>query len=133
MEDFLWWLSGVVQPHTGNGRRFGCPTANVSVDEDAPEGVFVSETFIDGRWRDSVLFIGVPAVDGDERRRAETHVFDIEDCDYYGQEITVRCIAVLRDLRSFPGGPSELVAQIALDLDHARRMHRDRRRTWTGR
>lgn len=131
MEEHLWSVSGVVQPHTGNGRRLGCPTANFPVDDDVPEGVFVSVTLIDERWRDSVLFIGVPAVEGDDRRRAETHVFDIEDRDYYGREITVRCIAVLRELRTFPGGTSELIAQIAQDLDHARRIHRDRRRSRT--
>lgn len=125
---FLWTVSGIVRPYTGNGRRFGCPTANFEVHDNVPEGIYVSETFLEERWHDSVLFVGVPAVAGDESRRAETHVFDVEDRDYYGLEVTVRCIELLREVQSFPRGEQALLEQIEQDLAQARRIHRERRR-----
>lgn len=128
MTQHLWSISGISRPYTGNGRRFGCPTANFPVDPGVPEGIYLSETLLNGVWHDSVLFVGTPEVEGDNCRRAETHIFDIEDRDYYGTEVVVHCIAALRPVGKFPDGELELRLQISRDLAWARIQHEYRRR-----
>ena len=53
----------------------------------------------------------------------EAHLFDI-DHDLYGQRLLVRLKAFLRPEQRF-AGIEELLAQISIDADHARRVLSD--------
>ena len=53
----------------------------------------------------------------------EAHLFD-HDCDLYGQRLLVRLKSFLRPEQRF-AGIDELLAQISVDADHARRILSD--------
>jgi riboflavin kinase/FMN adenylyltransferase len=83
-------LSGIVQPFKGNGRRLGYPTANLSVQTDLVDGVYFGwANLTQFVHQPALIFIGVPTTVGDTERRVETHVLDIPDVDYYGQQLTI--------------------------------------------
>lgn len=84
-------LTGEVTRFKGNGRKFGYPTANLSIETELQDGVYFGYADLHG-YQDhpSLIFVGVPTTVGDKERRVETHLLDIPDIDYYGETLTVR-------------------------------------------
>lgn len=82
-------ISGTVTKFKGNGRQLGYPTANMTVDTGAKDGVYFGFADMAGyRHQPSLVFVGVPTTMGDTDRRVEVHLLDIPDKDYYGERIT---------------------------------------------
>jgi riboflavin kinase/FMN adenylyltransferase len=108
-------IAGEVLQGDGRGRTLGFPTANVeSANEIVPaHGVYVTETLaLAGRFP-SVTNVGMrPTIDGVDLR-VETHLLGFDE-DLYGERVTVRFLAHLRDETQF-NDVTELADQIARD------------------
>lgn len=108
------------------GAEIGFPTANlhISPDDLCPRhGVYVVQVTYGGRCYGGVMNIGTNPTfdrDGDPTIMAETHIFDFNQ-DIYGQPIRINFLRFLRDERRF-SGTSELAAQIARDVEEARKV-----------
>ena len=116
-------VSGPVKAGDARGRLLGFPTLNVDIVDSRkllpPDGVYaVRVEGSRGRF-DGMMNLGGRPTFGDERRRIEVHLFDV-DGDFYGDRVDVAFVARLRDTMRF-SGPDALVAQLRLDADAARR------------
>lgn len=112
-------ITGVVKPFSGNGREFGYPTANIDVPASTPEGIFAGWTLLGGKKLASVQFIGQPVTMGETIKRAESHIFDFEDRDLYGEIIEMEVLKKLRDSIKFDSA-DELLKQMKKDETAAR-------------
>ncbi|TCK97943.1 riboflavin kinase/FMN adenylyltransferase [Natranaerovirga hydrolytica] len=99
------------------GRTLGFRTANISVGKEKLlplNGVYMTQTKINGIWYNSVTNIGVkPTVNGKEKN-VETHIFDI-DLDLYGHTIEVSILKLIREEEKF-GTLGQLKNQIEKDI-----------------
>jgi len=90
------------------GRKIGrdqlkYATANLKPDNFVipSNGVYVTFTLIDGKWRRSITNIGhKPTLGGEPEVTVETHVMDF-DKEIYGEKIRVRFLHRLRDEKRF--------------------------------
>ncbi|HZP39952.1 MAG TPA: bifunctional riboflavin kinase/FAD synthetase [Candidatus Binatia bacterium] len=116
-------LRGRVVAGDRRGRTLGFPTANLHVRPALllpPDGVYAVEVEVAGARRPGVLNVGVrPTFDG-RRRTIEAHLLDF-DGDLYRAWALARFVERLRGERAF-AGPEALRAQIAADVEHARRV-----------
>ena len=113
-------LTGGVQRGKGRGRRLGFPTLNFAPEQEClpPNGVYVTETVIEGQAHPSATNVGVrPTFDG-SRLLVESHLLDFSD-SVQPARLEVRFHDRLRDERKFPSGDA-LKAQIAEDVARAR-------------
>jgi riboflavin kinase/FMN adenylyltransferase len=97
------------------------PTANLRTERELlPRiGVYATRAVLDdGTEVDSVTNVGLrPTFDG-QGVRIEAHLLDAAE-DLYGRKLELRFVLRLRDEQKF-GGPEELRAQIARDIEAAR-------------
>jgi riboflavin kinase/FMN adenylyltransferase len=116
-------IEGVVVEGQKLGRTLGFPTANVELhDYVRPRlGVYATRTRLaDDRVVAGVSNLGCNPTTGLVTARLETWLFDFNE-DLYGQTIETELVAFLRPEVKFDGLDA-LVAQIAADADHARRL-----------
>jgi riboflavin kinase/FMN adenylyltransferase len=109
-------LLGRVVVGAGRGRAIGLPTANLDVGNACPpaNGVYAVLALVGGERRKGLCNIGVrPTFAAGLQPTIEVHLLDWSG-DLYGAELEVVFLARLRDERKF-AGPSDLLAQIALD------------------
>lgn len=115
---YAFSITSIVTEGHQEGRKIGFPTANISAPYGKivpSNGVYATETTIDGSSYPSVTNIGTrPTYDDDGHRSIETHVIGF-DGDLYGRSITVGFCRRLRDERQF-ASPEELRKQIAADV-----------------
>jgi len=112
-------ITGIVKPHKGNGRKFGYPTANIDVSTDVEEGVYAGFTtikFTKLKYENmpSFIFVGRAETLGETDLRLESHIFDVEDKDLYGAEMTVQLIEKIRDNKRYDS-IDELLEQMHKD------------------
>src|SRR6185436_5112395 len=110
-------VEGRVEHGAERGQQLGFPTANLHPQNRVipRNGVYVTGTLIDGKWRRSVTNIGVrPTFTADTEPSVETFVINWAG-DLYGDVVRVRFLHHLRDERKF-GSLEELKAQIAQDV-----------------
>ena len=117
-------LKGTVVDGRRMGRTLGFPTANIIADPEMvvpARGVYITKTFLNGRWMNSVTNVGyAPTVRGREGRFSiETHILDYDE-DLYGAEIEVCFIKKLRDERRFESVEA-LKEQVREDIENAER------------
>ena len=119
-------ISGRVFHGDKKGRTIGFPTANISFNRRIPPilGVFVVTARIGDRSWDGVANVGHrPTVKG-LRDQLEVHLFDCDE-DLYGQRLTVRFLAKLRDEQKFTSLDA-LKHQISLDVQQAKQFFVER-------
>lgn len=102
---YSYTVGGTVVHGRHMGREvLGIPTANLIPEKEKllpPNGVYVSEAFVRGKWRPGITNIGrKPTVGGAARRGAETHIFGFEG-DIYGSDIRVRLHTFVRPEKKF--------------------------------
>ena len=116
-------VRGEVMHGDARGRGLGFPTVNVIPESPRklvpPDGVYAVEvaTAI-GRFG-GMLNLGERPTFDDARRTIEAHLFDTSG-DFYGDVVEVGFVARLRATQRF-AGPAELMQQLALDEEGARR------------
>ncbi len=114
-------IEGEVIRGTGTGKKIGFPTANLYVDSEQAlplEGIYATQTILDGQCYDSVTFIGKRATFGDTRRTIETHLLDY-NADLYHKNLKIDIIYRLRNEIKFDSA-DELAEQIRKDATAAR-------------
>lgn len=113
-------VEGLVERGAERGRQLGFPTANLHPHNRVipRNGVYVTGTLIEGKWRRSVTNAGVRPTFGVETEPSlETFVMNWAG-DLYGDVVRVRFLRRLRDERKF-GSIEELKAQIEKDVARA--------------
>jgi riboflavin kinase/FMN adenylyltransferase len=116
-------LRGTVVHGDHRGQEIGYPTANLDV---VPHSAIPADGVYAG-WLDgtpAAVSIGTnptfPTITGTDRR-VEAYVIDREGLDLYGREMNLDLAFRLREMVAFDGVPA-LVAQMAADVDRARRL-----------
>lgn len=112
----------VIKGRNRGARLLGFPTANIDMaDHAAPKrGVYAVQVEVDGRLYGGAANLGYNPTFGDTALSLEVHILDFSE-DIYDKSLTVRFIDRLRDEKKF-SGVEELMQQIALDVEHARRI-----------
>ena len=116
-------ISGRVVHGDKLGRDIGFPTANIQLKHNRPPlmGIFAVEVCgLDGETLPGAASLGKrPTVKSpDAVPVLEVHLFDF-DAEIYGRRVRVDFLHKLRDEAKYPDLDS-LVAQIRLDVDHAK-------------
>lgn len=117
-------LQGEIATGTGQGRKLIVPTLNmVTLQELLPKnGVYATETILDGTSYRSATNIGVrPTFDG-SRLAIESHLFDF-DRSVTGGRIELRFFHRIRDERKFPD-PGALRTQVLADIETSKEFFR---------
>ncbi|MGB8021263.1 MAG: bifunctional riboflavin kinase/FAD synthetase [Candidatus Nanopelagicales bacterium] len=120
-------VSGHIVPGDRRGRELGYPTANVRVPADLAvpgDGVYATwfRTSEDLRWLPAAVSVGTNPTFSGEDRRVEVFVIDAPaGYDVYDQDADIDFAARIRPMMRFDS-PAELVAQMALDVQEARRI-----------
>jgi riboflavin kinase/FMN adenylyltransferase len=111
-------VEGTVVVGDERGGTLGFPTANLSVEAHLliPRFGIYAGAALDHR---AAVSIGTNPHYGGEERRIEAFLLDFEG-DLYGRRVVVELWSRLRDERAFES-EEELVAQIARDVEEARR------------
>jgi len=113
-------VEGRVEKGAERGRTLGFPTANLHPKNRVipRNGVYVTGTLIDGKWRRSVTNVGLrPTFDSNTEPSVETFVIDWAG-DLYGDVVRVRFLHRLRDEKKF-ASVVELKTQIERDVSRA--------------
>ncbi len=117
-------MDGVVTEGNKLGKTIGFATANINIDDDMvspPNGVYITRSFLNGRWLPSVTNVGNKPTIGAYGRNVETHIFNFEE-DLYGSDFRVEFIKKLRDEKKF-SSVFELKDSIAGDCLKALNFH----------
>ncbi len=116
----LYCIRGVVVPGQGIAKKELLPTINLKVSNFLlpKEGVYATETIIDGKRYSSVTFIG-KRVTTDGKFALETHLIDTDLADT-PENIEICFKAFLRQNRKFDS-LQELKLQIQKDIERARK------------
>jgi riboflavin kinase/FMN adenylyltransferase len=118
-------VRGMVTHGAGRGAKIGFPTANLAgVDTLLPAvGVYAGRAWVAGAPLPAAINLGPNPTFGEDQRKVEVHILDRE-LSLYGQLLEVEFVARLRDVVKF-GSREELIAQLRMDIDEARRVGGD--------
>jgi riboflavin kinase/FMN adenylyltransferase len=116
-------VHGVVAAGAKRGRTLGFPTANLEqVATLLPgDGVYAVRVEFDGRTFAGAANVGPNPTFGEQARKLEVHLIDFTD-NLYGKTLGVAFLRRLRSTRPF-AGPDDLVRQLRLDVEQARRIN----------
>ena len=117
-------VSGRVMQGQHLGRRIGFPTVNLNLDEEMAlpaNGVYVTKTYVNNKWYDSITNVGNKPTVGQYKKNAETHIFNFNK-DVYGQNVKVEFIKMTRPERVF-ASVEALGEQIQRDCLQVREYH----------
>ena len=116
-------LSGSVVEGFRRGATLGFPTANVQSDQEIVprEGVYAVGVEWKGEQFPGVANVGHNPTFGNESLSVEVHLLEFAG-DLYGARLDVAFASRIRDERKF-ASVEELTAQIACDVQVARRIH----------
>ncbi|MDA1317241.1 MAG: riboflavin kinase [bacterium] len=114
----LFSFSGVVQKHLGRGKTLGYPTANIPIDPETQEGIFVGSVLYGETSYPALVFVGKPLTFGEYDKKAEIFLLDFDD-DLYGKTLEISVLKKLRNNEQF-NNQDALVAQMKEDERQAR-------------
>ncbi len=100
MTDYLYTITGVVIDGDKRGRLLGYPTANIALQQEIPEGVYISHVDLGGKQYNALTFIGSAKTFNDTTYKSETFILDF-DQDIYGKTLTVGLLEHLRGNQKF--------------------------------
>jgi riboflavin kinase/FMN adenylyltransferase len=114
-------LHGTVGAGRRRGAGLGFPTANLTdLRTLAPgDGVYAARALVGDEAWPAAANVGPNPTFGESQRKVEAHLVGF-DGDLYGRPLAVDFLRRLRDTRPF-AGPAELRAQLARDVEEARR------------
>lgn len=114
---FKFW--GKVRTHNKRGKNLGFPTANLSLHQDIPEGIYISRTKVDKKIYGSVTFIGIAKTFNEKRFHAESYILDFNK-NIYGKWICISLIKKIRNNKKFSSA-DELIKQMEEDEKETRK------------
>lgn len=111
-------IEGEVIKGNSRGRALGFPTANIETsNEITPEGVYLSEFYLEERKFPSLTNIGTRPTFRQKHRNIESYILRFDE-DLYGKRIRIRFLKKIRDELCFDS-PEALSAQIQKDIQAA--------------
>lgn len=119
---YPYMVTGMVERGEKLGRTLGFPTLNIPIQEGKmlpSNGVYLSRTYVKGKWYKSITNIGVkPTVSNCRRTLAESHLLDAEG-DLYGETVIVELLCMCRAEQRF-SSVEELKQQVDKDIAYGR-------------
>jgi riboflavin kinase/FMN adenylyltransferase len=105
----------------GRGRGLGYPTLNLEIPPAfaLPHGIYACRVFVDGVSHAGAAHFGPIPVFDELEPSLEVHLLDTS-LGRAPAAVSLEVVRRLRDVRGFPSA-AELAAQIALDVENARR------------
>ncbi len=116
-----WTLRGRVELGAGRGHDLGFPTANLAVPAEKMlpvDGVYAALARHEGRDHRALVSIGNNPTFNGRKRTVEAWLVDFQRT-IYGEELSLRDLAFVREQRRF-AGVDELLAQMREDATHVR-------------
>jgi riboflavin kinase / FMN adenylyltransferase len=119
-------LTGEIRAGAGRGRTLLLPTLNLAPEQELlPKlGVYATESVLGGRLYSSVTNVGTRPTFNGAGVTVESHLFEFSE-NIAGGPMEVRFHARIRDEQKF-SGPDALRAQIARDIEAARKFFSER-------
>jgi riboflavin kinase / FMN adenylyltransferase len=120
-------VNGIVLRGAGRGRTLGFPTANLRPDRPLilAAGVYAARaSWDDNSHADAVVNVGYRPTFGEDQYWVETYIFDFAG-DLYDLRLGIEFLHRIRPEMKFPGVEA-LKRQVAIDIDAARRLLRDK-------
>lgn len=106
-------ISGVVEKGRTRGKALGFPTANIVLNTQIGQGIYISQVQLKDRELEAVTFIGAAETFGEKEVKAEIYILDFDE-DIYGKEIKVQILKKIRDVEKF-GSKEELIKKMKED------------------
>lgn len=116
-------IKGKVLEGKKRGKTLGFPTANVRLDINASQGIYISQTEFEDKVFESVTFIGNAKTFGEKEIFAETYILNF-DRDIYNKEIVVHLLKKIRENEKFETVDS-LITQIKKDVEETENYFKD--------
>lgn len=124
---YRYFVTGVVEHGNQLGRTIGIPTINQLPPKDKllpPNGVYVTEVYIDGHKYHGITNVGCkPTVGAENPIGVETHLLDFSG-DVYNKVATVEFLSRVRAEQKF-GSVEELKNQMQKDIAYGRTVFAD--------
>jgi riboflavin kinase/FMN adenylyltransferase len=119
-------LTGEIRPGVGRGRTILFPTLNLAPEQELlPKlGVYATESTVGGKQFLSVTNVGTRPTFNGAGVTVESHLFGFNE-NVEGGPMEVRFLERIRDEKKFSGAEA-LRAQIALDVEAARKLFSER-------
>lgn len=119
---YPYQLSGKIVKGDQLGRKFGFPTANLTVEEDykliPSNGVYAVRVYTNGKQAKGMMNIGYkPTVSSSKQKTIEVHIFDWQQ-DIYGKEMNIEFIDRIRQEIKFDS-KDQLIARLHVDRTQA--------------
>lgn len=111
-------ISGTVKYGKNRGKALGFPTANVVLDKNVEQGIYISIVQLDDKTYKALTFIGAAETFDEKEFKAEVYILDFNE-DIYGKEINVELLKKIRDVKKF-SSPEELKEKMKEDEKTAR-------------
>ena len=115
----LFEVKGIVKKGKQRGRLLGFPTANISVDQNIPEGIYVAEVILNRATYKAATFVGIAKTFNENDYLLESFILDFNK-DIYGEEMVVRIYKKIRDNKKFDS-ESDLISQMKYDIEITRK------------
>lgn len=114
-------FSARVVSGAGRGRTIGTPTMNLDLNDipQIEEGIYAGWAKLEGAWHMAAIHFGPRPVFNDSLS-FEVHLLDTA-VQHAPERLEIALADYLRPVRDFPS-PTDLMAQIAKDVDQARGM-----------
>lgn len=115
------FYTGIVKKGKMLGRSLGFPTANIEVIKNSclKNGVYITNTYIEGKAYNSISNVGYNPTVGNDKRNIETYILDFDD-NLYGKEIKIEFLEFIREEKKFES-VDELKKRVDRDINTARK------------
>ncbi|MDY5344834.1 MAG: bifunctional riboflavin kinase/FAD synthetase [Eubacteriales bacterium] len=117
-----YFILNKVESDFKRGRKFGCPTINVHVDNKVKlrDGVYATIFEFEKQKYASITNVGTKPTFNDSNYTVETHVLNFNR-EIYGELVKVSFLKYIRPIRKF-SSPDELKKQIDIDAQVAQKI-----------
>ncbi len=114
----MFTIQGIVRKGKSRGKDLGFPTANIGLNQEIPEGIYLSKVQIDNKEYFALTFVGKAETFDETTFQAESYILDFNK-SIYGQTISIWLIKKIRDSKKF-GSVDKLIEQMRKDEKVAR-------------
>ncbi len=113
----IFW--GKVRKQNKRGRELGFPTANVNLNKNIPEGIYISKIKLENRIYPALTFIGKAKTFDEKKFQSETYILNFNK-NIYNKFISVQLLKKIRENKKF-NSTEELISQMKKDEIVARK------------
>ncbi len=113
---FKFW--GKVKKYNQRGKELGFPTANINLQKNIPEGIYISKSKIGGHQYPSLTFIGRAKTFNEKKFQAETYILNFNE-DIYDKWISIELLKKIRENKKF-NSAKDLITQMKKDEEVAK-------------